>query len=165
MPFKFAAPYYLLCLLLISPALFLTACTEKPQPVRGFVLPEGDVAQGEQVFIKYNCYGCHAISGVELPENEFEPPFILELGGKVYRVRNYGELMTSVVNPDHVISRRYVALLEEANREALISPMPNFIEDMTVAELNDLVVFLHAQYSLLLPDYYRGHYYIRPETE
>jgi len=165
MSFKFAAPYYLLCLFLISGVLILPACSEKPQPVKGFVLPEGDVAQGEQVFIKYNCHGCHAITGVELPENEFEPPFILELGGKVYRVRNYGELMTSVVNPDHVISRKYVALLEKADREALISPMPYFIEDMTVAELIDLVAFLHAQYSLLLPNHYKGHYYILPKTE
>ena len=162
---KFAVPYYLFCLFLISGVLILPACSEKPQPVKGFVLPEGDVAQGEQVFIKYNCHGCHAIAGVELPENEFEPPFILELGGKVYRVRNYGELMTSVVNPDHVISRKYIALLEEADREALTSTMPYFIEDMTIAELIDVVAVLHAQYSLLLPNHYKGHYYILPKTE
>jgi sulfur-oxidizing protein SoxX len=162
MPFKFAVPCYLLCLLLISPALILSACSEKPPPVKGFVLPEGDVKQGEQVFVKYNCHHCHAIAGVELPQIEFEPPFILELGGKVYRVRNYGELLTSVVNPDHIITGKYIAMLEEADREALISPMPYFNEDMTVAELIDLVAFLHAQYSLLLPAYYKGHYVIRP---
>ena len=162
MSFKFAVHYCLLGLFLISGVLILPACSEKPQPVKGFVLPEGDVAQGEQVFIKYNCHGCHSIAAVELLEYEFEPPFILELGGKVYRVRNYGELMTSVVNPEHIISRKYVALLKDANRDALISTMPYFIEDMTVAELIDVVAFLHAQYSLILPDYYKGHYYIRP---
>ena len=162
MPFNFVAPCYLLRSLLMSGVLILAACTDKPQPVKGFVLPEGDVAQGEQVFIKFNCHGCHSIAAVELPEYEFEPPFILELGGKVYRVRNYGELMTSVVNPEHIISRKYVALLKDANRDALISTMPYFIEDMTVAELIDVVAFLHAQYSLILPDYYKGHYYIRP---
>ena len=76
----------------------------------------------------------------------------------MYRVKNYGELMTSVVNPDHVISPKYVAMLEKADREVVISPMPYFGEEMTVAELIDLVEFLHAQYSRLQPQYYRGYY-------
>jgi mono/diheme cytochrome c family protein len=138
--------------------LVLSACGEKPGPVKGFVLPEGDVAQGEQVFVDFNCHACHTIKEVNLPEREFEPPFILELGGKVGRVKNYGELLTAVVNPDHIISRKYISLLEQAERPVIISPMPNFGEEMTVAELIDLIEFLHAQYSKLIPDYYHTHY-------
>jgi len=138
--------------------LMVSACGEEGRPVRGFVLPEGDVAQGEQVFVDFNCHTCHAIPGLEFPEMDFEPPFILEIGGEVYRVRSYGELLTAIVNPDHVISPKYIAMLERAEREAIISPMPNYSEEMTVAELIDLVAFLHAQYTKLQPQYYRGYY-------
>jgi mono/diheme cytochrome c family protein len=138
--------------------LVLSACSEEGKPVKGFVLPEGDIAQGEQVFIDFNCHGCHTIPGVDFPETSFTPPFILEIGGKVYRVKNYGELLTAVSNPDHIISAKYIAMLAKADREAVISPMPYFGEEMTVAELIDLVAFLHVQYTRLQPQYYRGYY-------
>ena len=138
--------------------LALAACTGDAKPVKGFVLPQGDIAQGEQVFVDFNCHGCHTIPNMEFPETEFEPPFILEIGGEVYRVKNYGELLTAIVNPDHIISMKYRAILEQADREAIISPMPYYGEHMTVAELIDLVEFLHAQYTKLQPQYYRGYY-------
>ena len=136
----------------------LSACSDEGKPVKGFVLPEGDITQGGQVFVDFKCHGCHTIPDVEFPDVGFTPPFILEIGGEVYRVKNYGELLTAVVNPDHIISPKYVAMLEKANREAVISPMPYYAEEMTVAELLDLVAFLHAQYTRLQPQYYRGYY-------
>jgi len=136
----------------------LLACTENGKPVRGLVLPEGDLAQGEQVFIDFNCQSCHTIPDVDFPEADFKAPFILEIGGEVYRVKNYGELLTAVVNPDHIISPKYVNLLKQAKRDVIISPMPYYGEEMTVAELIDLVEFLHAQYTRLQPQYYRGYY-------
>ena len=138
--------------------LALTACTGDAKPVKGFVLPQGDVAQGEQVFMDFNCHGCHTIPGIEFPATDFEAPFMLEIGGEVYRVKNYGELLTAVVNPDHIISPKYRAMLARAEREAGITPMPYYGEEMTVAELIDLVEFLHAQYTKLQPQYYRGYY-------
>ena len=36
--------------------------------------------------------------------------------------------------------------------------MPYYGEDMTVAELIDLVAFLHSHYTRLQPQYYRGYY-------
>jgi sulfur-oxidizing protein SoxX len=145
-------------MLAIVTLLALAACTGDAKPVKGFVLPQGDIAQGEQVFVDFNCHGCHTIPEKEFPQTEFEPPFILELGGEVYRVKNYGELLTAIVNPDHIISLKYRVMLEQANREAIISPMPYYGEEMTVAELIDLVEFLHAQYTKLQPQYYRGYY-------
>jgi hypothetical protein len=153
--------YCLRGIFVVAALFVLSACSGENAPVKGFVLPEGDVAQGQQVFLDFNCHGCHTIPEVDLPESEFEPPFILEIGGKVYRVKNYGELLTSVVNPDHIISRKYIALLEQADRAVVVSPMPYYGEEMTVAELIDLVEFLHAQYSKLQPDYYKTHYRIR----
>lgn len=138
--------------------LLLSACGEERPPVKGFILPEGDIAQGEQVFVDFNCHTCHSIPGVEFPESDFMPPFIVSLGGEVYRVKNYGELLTAVVNPDHIISPKYIAMLKSADRKAVISPMPYYGEHMTVAELIDLVEFLHAQYTRLQPEYYHGYY-------
>lgn len=138
--------------------LALSACNGDAKPVKGFVLPEGDIAQGQQVFVDFKCHACHTIPGVEFPEVEPELPFILDIGGEVYRVKNYGELLTAVVNPDHIISPKYKAMMEKAQREAGMSPMPYRGEDMTVAELIDVVEFLHAQYTKLQPQYYRGYY-------
>jgi hypothetical protein len=36
--------------------------------------------------------------------------------------------------------------------------MPKYGEEMTIAELIDLVAFLHAQYTKLQPQSYRGYY-------
>jgi sulfur-oxidizing protein SoxX len=139
----------------------LSACTGEGTPVKGFVLPQGDIARGKQVFVDFNCHGCHTIPEMEFPETDSESPFILEIGGKVYRVKNYGELMTSIVYPNHVISPKYSAKLEKPDRAAAISPMPYYGETMTVAELIDLVEFLHAQYTKLQPHYYRGYHRAR----
>ncbi len=146
------------CIFAAIALLALSACTGDPKPVKGFVLPEGDIAQGEQVFVDFKCHGCHTIPEMEFPETDFQPPFVLEIGGEVYRVNNYGDLLTSVVNPDHIISPRYVAMLKNAEREVGVSPMPYYGEEMTVAELIDVIEFLHAQYTKLQPEYYRGYY-------
>ena len=138
--------------------LLLCACSSESEPVKGFVLPKGDVAIGKQVFIKYNCHACHTIPDMEFPKVAFEVPFVMEIGGEVYRVKNYGELMTAIVNPDHIISGKYKAMLAEADRNVEFSPMPDYRQEMTVAELIDLVEFLHAQYTKLQPQYYRGYH-------
>ena len=145
-------------LLLAGLFMLLTACTQD-KPVKGFVLPEGDIESGQEVFVAFNCYRCHDIAGIDLPERNFEPPFVVELGGEVLRVKDYGELLTAVVNPDHVISPNYKAKLMQAGKDPNQSPMPYFGDMMTVTELTDLVEFLHAQYSRRAPEYYRGHYY------
>jgi sulfur-oxidizing protein SoxX len=143
----------LLCSFLL---IFLSACSEKSGPVRGFVLPQGDAEKGQQVFLDFKCYRCHEIPDVDLPERNFEPPFVVTLGGKVHRVKNYGELLTAVVYPDHGISPKYKRMLEEAGKEAGMTPMPYFGDEMTVTELNNLVEFLHGQYTRLMPTYYTG---------
>ena len=151
--------YIRLSFLLLMAALFiLPACKVKSPSVKGFVLPEGDVAQGEQVFIKFNCHGCHTIEGVDLPPIETDKPFNLEIGGKVYRVKGYGELLTAVINPNHVISEKFKAELEKANYTLEDSPMPYYGDVMTIAEMINLVTFLHAQYSKLQPDFFQNSY-------
>jgi hypothetical protein len=160
MSIRYVTKPFLLTILLPLVLITASACTKEP-PVRGFMMPEGDIAQGEQVFVDFNCHGCHTIPEIDFPAPEFEPPFVLDIGGNVYRVKTYGELLTAIVNPEHIISRKYIMMLEEAQRETVISPMPYYGEEMTVAELIDLVAFLHEQYVKLQPDYYQTHYPIR----
>jgi hypothetical protein len=140
-----------LCTLLLS-------CT-KEKPVKGFVMPKGDAERGQEVFVAFNCYGCHDVAGVELPQRGSEPPFIVTLGGEVLKVKDYGELLTAIVIPDHVVSSKYRAKLMQAGKDPDQSPMPYFGDIMTVTELTDLTEFLHGQYTLMARDYYRGHYY------
>lgn len=135
----------------------LTAC-ESEAPVKGFVMPEGDAERGRQVFIDFNCYRCHSIPDVALPERDFDPPFIVELGGEVLRVKDYGALLTAIVYPDHGISPQYKNQLMQAGKDPDMTPMPYFGDTMTVTELTDLVEFLHGQYTRLMPTYYKGHY-------
>lgn len=136
----------------------LAACTVESPPVKGFILPEGDIAQGEQVFVKYGCHGCHVIPGVALPVMDPEPEVLLEIGGEVYQVKNYGELLTSVINPVHVVSPEYLKELEESERSGASTPMPYYGDTMTITEMINLVAFLHAQYSKMMPDFFESYY-------
>jgi sulfur-oxidizing protein SoxX len=135
----------------------LSACTVESPPVKGFVMPDGDVALGEQVFVKYGCHGCHTIPGVELPKIEPQPEWGLEIGGDVYRVKNYGELLTSVINPTHVVSQEYINKLENVNSNGESTPMPYYGDAMTITEMVNLVSFLQAQYSKLMPDFFQSY--------
>jgi len=122
----------------------LAACGgEEKKMARGFVLPEGDADKGKQAFIELNCHNCHTIAGEVLPEvtKLVKAP---HLGGEVYRVKTYGELVTSVINPKHVISKDW---------EGTTTPMPVVNSQMTVSQMIDIVAFLNAHYVKLNPEY------------
>lgn len=135
----------------------LSACNRESPPVKGFILPQGDVASGEQVFVKYGCHGCHTIPGVDLPEIDPAPTVVLAIGGEVYQVKNYGELLTSVINPTHVVSQEYITKLDNAQQAGAGTPMPFYGDIMTITEMIDLVAFLHAQYSQLMPEFFQSY--------
>jgi len=61
MPFIRNIKFYLSSILIFTALFILSACSGDQAPVKGFVLPEGDVAQGQQVFLDFNCHGCHTI--------------------------------------------------------------------------------------------------------
>ena len=149
-----------LCSLLLT--VVLGACTVESPPVKGFIMPVGDVALGEQVFVKYACHGCHTIPGVDLPKVDPAPPFVMEIGGDVYRVKNEGELLTSVINPTHVVSQEYINQIEDVAHQDGSTPMPYYGDAMTITEMVNLVTFLRAQYSKLMPDFFQSY---APGTE
>jgi len=142
-------------ILLIS--LLSSACDSQNRPVRGFVLPPGNIERGKQVFIDQGCYQCHTLPAIELPERAANPAITLEIGGKVYRVKDYGELLDAIVSPNHIISAKYRMALTREERKNVQSPMPNFNEKLTVAELIDLVAFLHDRYIKMDPPGYQSY--------
>ena len=62
-------------------------------------------------------------------------------------MKSYGELVTAIIQPQHVVSPEYTAKLSEDQRKGTVSPMPNYNGRMTVAQLTDIVTFLSLELS------------------
>ena len=139
-------------------SLLITACAEKTEPVKNFVLPEGDVVAGQHVFESVGCRFCHSIANLDLPAFHSAQVLDIQLGGEVYKVQSYGELLTSVVNPEHKKSAKHLKKLPEEGKQ-LESPMPDFNDVMTVRQLIDLTAFLHSRYEKMAR--YQGYSYVR----
>jgi mono/diheme cytochrome c family protein len=135
-----------LTIAVFSSASLLAGCTYTP--IFGFPVAEGDIDAGRQAFIDHQCHQCHSVAGVRLPELAGASPPIFELGGPTSTARTYAELMTSVINPNHVISQTYREQLLLRAVVPLESPMPMpHIDNMTVRQLIDLVAFLDSVYA------------------
>lgn len=111
----------------------------------GFSLPRGNSENGRLIFSKFQCADCHAIAALPDLRRGIQPLMDLPLGGKTDTLKTYDELVTSIINPSHVISPNYPG---KDIRSGKSSKMPSFNSAMTVEELVDLVTFLEAQYEL-----------------
>ena len=124
-------------------------CTPEPRSAIGFRLPDGDVEKGLAAFSKLNCRGCHSMVGE--PGAELLDSDLVLLGGETTRVRTYGELVTSIINPSHKIASHTPESRKlEEGRSAMEFAYLN--EVMTVAELIDLVAYLQGQYEVVPPE-------------
>lgn len=139
--------------------LLLGACRTYPDYTGDFRFPilNGDIARGQQAFVSLGCPQCHIVKGVELPAFAGNRPVTVELGGELIFAKTYGDLVTSIINPDHVISERYLEQLPRAERRAASSSPMYMNPDMKVSELIDVVAFLNSRYSLL-PGYTEYYY-------
>jgi len=131
---------------LIATAALLAACSGDPRSGAGFSLPPGDPQAGRALFADYGCNACHAVPGV--PRAEAGGPVTVELGGKVSRVKTYGELVSAIVNPSHRTPPGYARAEVTRDGESL---MTVYNEVMTVQELIDLVAFLESTYEVVKP--------------
>jgi hypothetical protein len=122
-----------------------------------FTLPPGDAERGQAAFIKFRCYDCHRVHGVDLPPGEEPGQVVVELGGEVERLRDYGDLVTAIVNPSHRLAKGYA---ESTVADEGKSRMTVYNDVMTVSQLIDIVAFVQAHYELRpyeptpYPDYY-----------
>jgi hypothetical protein len=123
-------------------------CDSGPKSGRGFTLPDGNVAAGKEAFQRLNCHACHPIGDIkQLQPLEGEPEVTIALGGEVTRIRTYGELVTSIINPSHRFAKGYAPELIQTEEGA--SRMTIYNDTMTVTELIHIVAFLQSQYQLL----------------
>jgi hypothetical protein len=129
---------------LMGTGLLLTGCQKSVESPRGFSLPAGDEVKGQQAFIDYGCINCHKVSGVQASQTPAMSTLI-ELGGKDTRVRTYGELVTSIINPSHRLSPRYPVCLTSKGKE---SKMINVNDTLTVTDLVNLVAFLQPKFDV-----------------
>jgi hypothetical protein len=122
-----------------------------------FTLPPGDAERGQAAFVKFRCFDCHVVDGVDLPPGEEPGQVMVKLGGKVERLREYGDLVTAIVNPSHRLAKGYTSSLVADDGK---SRMTVYNDVMTVSQLIDIVTFLQAHYELRpfeptpYPDYY-----------
>ncbi len=128
----------------------LAGCTSEG---RGFALPEGDTAAGMQAFKQLECTQCHSVGDVKWTGQDGD--IELKLGGEVTAIKTYGELLTSVINPSHKISRKF---LGDQVADQGQSKMPTYNEVMTVQQLVDIVTFLQSEYNIVPPPSYYPYY-------
>lgn len=140
-------------------ALLLAGCDVGPRSAAGFRLPDGDPEAGARAFVALQCNACHVISNYDLPPPAEEGPVQVTLGGEVTRVKTYGELVTSIINPSHKLVRWYP---EEQVSEDGRSLMPGINDRLTVRELIDLVAFLQPHYDVIVPRYEYPEYQYAP---
>ncbi len=110
---------------------------------------QGDLNRGQQAFLRLECNQCHVVDDVDLPAFSGPRPVTVDLGGDLYLAKTCGDLVTSIINPDHVLSENYLDQLpREVRRRTNSSPM-YLKKDMLVTELIDIVAFLNSRYRLL----------------
>lgn len=133
--------FTLLCLMLVA----LSGCDLGPKSGYGFTLPEGDAGRGALAFTELQCNACHTVEGYADIVQPDGAELSISLGGAVTHIETYGELVTSIINPSHRISR----VFPEGMAKKGESPMRALNEVMTVSQLTDLVMFLQSHYELV----------------
>lgn len=138
---------FILCVTLTA-VTALSGCNNEGQ---GFVLPPGSVAQGEAAFVELQCNRCHSVKdSVQRMREGAHPQIYIQLGGEKTRVKTYGELVTSIINPSHRLARGMDPRHVDGEGE---SRMPRYNEVMTVQQLVDITEFLSSKYSVWAPEY------------
>ncbi len=123
----------------------VTACESGKNSPLGFSLPKGDAEAGKATFVALGCNACHSTPDIKELKGAAPGDIAVSLGGKVGRVKTYADLVTSVINPSHRISK--------ANPPEMVmidgkSRMANYNSVMTVEQLTDVVTYLQPHYEL-----------------
>lgn len=123
-------------------------CAPTPQSALGFRLPDGDAAKGEMNFHAIGCKSCHSLASASAQPVEQDR---VVLGGEVTRVKTYGDLVTSIINPSHRVGPKTPASMRMDDGVSLME-VAMLNDRLTITELIDLVAFLQAQYEVVPPN-------------
>ena len=132
-------------ILLVAGAFALSACDTGPKGSVGFTLPDGDAEKGKAHYVKFQCHSCHDSEQVPQMKTTGDAALSVQLGGETTRIKSYGELVTSIINPSHRIVRRGSGKLDDPSGQ---SKMITYNDVMTVSQLIDLVAFVQSNYTL-----------------
>ena len=136
-----------LCVLSLTVVgLGLGGCDYGTKSARSLRLSQGSAENGKIAFVALKCIECHWVAGVDLPKPTAAPEKVVVLGGDVARLRTIGDLLTSIIHPDYVISG---LMNVPASQRPAKSPMPSVNDVMTVRQMIDLVTFLQPRYKQL----------------
>jgi hypothetical protein len=143
---------------LLGLTMLVSGCATHPDYATQFRFPVewGSIVRGQQAFVDLQCHQCHVVNGVSLAPYPGTMPVTVELGGEMIFAKTYADLVTSIVNPNHELADSYLSTLPRDERKNARSIMP-LKEQMTVAQLIDLVTFLNSRYVLM--DGYQEIYY------
>lgn len=142
---------WLVLIIFLLILVFPIGCVPGRDSSQGFRLPEGNAAKGKIAFVELNCVRCHSVDGDEdAVAGDVVRDIHVVLGGETTRVKTYGQLVTSVIYPDHIILPKYRADFTDRDGN---SEMPDLTEDMTVKQLIDLVTYLESTYKVVPPQY------------
>lgn len=130
-----------------------------PEAGFGFRLPDGSAERGREAFVTLRCNACHQIEGLDLPFQGTGAASVT-LGGPVVKVKSYGELVTSIINPSHKLARGLPEEQVAADGQSLME-LAYLNDVMTVQQLIDLVAFLQAEYEVLPPQV-EPYWYVYP---
>lgn len=108
-------------------------------PGWGFLLPQGDPAEGKKVYIAMKCFTCHEIKGEDFPPHAKEPgqvgPELTGMG--THHPPEY--FAETIVNPNRVIIEGPGYTGHDG-----LSKMPDYNDTLTVRQLIDLVTYLKS---------------------
>lgn len=140
--------------------LLFAGCVMSEKSPVGFRLPEGSIWKGKTAFVELGCINCHSVVDEDLMPEMTQPRQIhVVLGGEITRVKTYGQLVTSIINPSHVVSPQYRDKYTDAEGNSM---MTDFSKEMTVEQMIDLAEFLQARYEVVIPDYAYNEHGIGP---
>lgn len=99
-----------------------------------FTWPEGDPVKGREVFVKLECYSCHAVSGETFPAPSGMAGPELSAMGPLHEAAYFAE---AIINPNATVERGKGYEATDGS-----SKMPSYNDLVTVQEVIDLVAYL-----------------------
>ena len=96
---------------------------------------EGEPDRGREIFVKLECFACHTVQGESFPPPSRPGPELSGMG----RHHPAGYLAESVMNPNAVIVEGPGYTGPDG-----LSTMPDYRDNLTLAELDDLVAYLKS---------------------
>jgi mono/diheme cytochrome c family protein len=101
-----------------------------------FTWPQGDPLKGRAVFVKLECYSCHAVKGEQFPAPSGDIGPELSAMGALHDAEYFAE---AIINPNALIEKGKGYEAADGS-----SKMPSYNELVTIQEVIDLVGYLRG---------------------